>query len=383
MVLPDESVLSPGLAFSRHHTPRRRTPLSRLSRLLQLRAEARGCRRHPRHFAAALKRAGFGVWIVPPGSEPVAEVWSRGVGIDRAHTVAIRSVFDDKGRITTSNKGLRRRGCHRGRGHPVHRRQALLNQPGDLRDRGPAAWTGRASHRRITLGGGDADTDVTFVGDAKGAHLVLNSDRIEVMRRANGNADGRWGVNPMFIDPLLRRTTARPCFVSFPQAVLKADDSSVLDRVVCCGGKQWEQSSDESHRSSAIGPGQGALFAVPVGGERPGGGKAASPLLGGLVERGAFERSGRPRWRSPAARSPSASREDRMSVQPDRTPATVHTLAPGAPAEPRTAARRPAGAGLPHRVVHAVIHSCRVSGRRPGRDSAVAGPASARWPPRS
>lgn len=44
---------------------------------------------------------------------------------------------------------------------------------------------------------------------------------------------------------------------------------SALVRVVCCVRKKREETADEGHRSGAVGPGQGALFAVLVGRERP------------------------------------------------------------------------------------------------------------------
>ncbi|MFJ4898794.1 haloacid dehalogenase-like hydrolase [Streptomyces sp. NPDC088727] len=164
-----------------------------------------------RDLVRTLQRAGFDVWIVSAGSEPVTEVWSRGIGIDRAHTVAIRSVLDRKGRITTRNEGCGGTGVTEGEAIPyIDGKRCWINQE-IYGIKGRAAWHRQAPDRRITLGGGDADTDVTFVGDATGAHLVLNRNKNEVMCRAYDNADGRWVVNPMFIEPLPRRTTAYPC----------------------------------------------------------------------------------------------------------------------------------------------------------------------------
>ncbi|TRV81122.1 haloacid dehalogenase-like hydrolase [Streptomyces sp. 130] len=164
-----------------------------------------------RDLVRTLQKAGFDVWIVSAGSEPVTEVWSRGIGIDRAHTVAIRSVLDGEGRITTSNAGCGGVGATRGEVIPyIDGKRCWINQE-IYGIKGRAAWDRQAPPRRIALGGGDADTDVTFVGDATGAHLVLNRNKGEVMCRAYDNADGRWVVNPMFIEPLPRRTTAYPC----------------------------------------------------------------------------------------------------------------------------------------------------------------------------
>ncbi|MFD3561548.1 haloacid dehalogenase-like hydrolase [Streptomyces sp. NPDC058686] len=167
-----------------------------------------------RDLIRTLKKAGFDVYIVSAGSEPVTEVWSGGrdgVGIDRAHTIAIRSVLDGKGRITTYNEGCGGVGRTQGEAIPyIDGKRCWINQD-IFHIKGKSAWEKQSWDRRIALGGGDADTDVTFVGDATGAHLVLNRNKNEVMCRAYDNADGRWVANPMFIEPLPRKSGSYPC----------------------------------------------------------------------------------------------------------------------------------------------------------------------------
>ncbi|APY89201.1 hypothetical protein DCW30_20650 [Streptomyces alfalfae] len=164
-----------------------------------------------RDLIRTLKKAGFDVYIVSAGSEPVTEVWSRSVGIDRAHTVAIRSVLDRRGRITTWNQGCGGVPANKGEAIPyIDGKRCWINQE-IYGVKGEAAWQKQDRAHRIALGGGDADTDVTFVGDATGAHLVLNRNKAEFMCRAYDNADGRWVVNPMFIEPLPRKSGAYPC----------------------------------------------------------------------------------------------------------------------------------------------------------------------------
>ncbi|MCS0635768.1 haloacid dehalogenase-like hydrolase [Streptomyces sp. LP05-1] len=164
-----------------------------------------------RDLVRTLQRAGFDVYVVSAGSEPVAEVWSRGLGIDRKHTVAIRSVLDRHGRITTWTRGCGGTGVTRGGAIPyIDGKRCWINQE-IYGIKGRAAWQRQDAGHRIAIGGGDADTDVTFVGDATGAHLVLNRNKNEVTCRAYENADGRWLVNPMFIDPLPRKQTPYPC----------------------------------------------------------------------------------------------------------------------------------------------------------------------------
>ncbi|MFE0346460.1 HAD family hydrolase [Streptomyces griseoluteus] len=190
-----------------------------------------------RDLIRTLQRAGFRVYIVSAGSEPVTEVWSRGVGVDAAHTIAIRSVLDHRGRITTRNEGCGGTGVNKGDVIPyIDGKRCWINQ--DIYGiHGPAAWQKQPWKKRIAVGGGDADTDVTFVSDATGAHLVLNRNKAELMCRAYDDADGRWVINPMFIEPLPRRTGPYPCFTTAYNAldggrtpVLRPDGSVVPDQ---------------------------------------------------------------------------------------------------------------------------------------------------------
>lgn len=164
-----------------------------------------------RDLIATLQRAGFDVYIVSAGWEPVTEVWSAGVGVDAEHTLAIRSVLDDEGRVTTRMAGCG--GVPDGQGEVIpyiDGKRCLLNEK-VFGITGPAAWEKQDPAHRIVLGSGDADTDVTFVADAVGAHLVLNRNQNEIMCRAYDDEDGRWLVNPMFIEPLGRKETPYPC----------------------------------------------------------------------------------------------------------------------------------------------------------------------------
>ncbi|MFC0602551.1 haloacid dehalogenase-like hydrolase [Streptomyces palmae] len=164
-----------------------------------------------RDLIRTLQQAGFDVYIVSAGSEPVTEVWSKGVGIDRKHTIAIRSVLDERGRITPYNEGCGGVPVNKGEAIPyIDGKRCWINQE-IFHIKGKAAWEKQRWDKRIALGGGDADTDVTFVGDATGAHLVLNRNKNEIMCRAYDNADGRWVANPMFIEPLPQKQGAYPC----------------------------------------------------------------------------------------------------------------------------------------------------------------------------
>ncbi|MBQ1122025.1 HAD family hydrolase [Streptomyces sp. B15] len=157
-----------------------------------------------------LRRAGFEVYVVSAGSEPVAEEWASGVGIDRKHTLAIRSVVEH-GRITAWTEGCGDMPRSKGEMIPyIDGKRCVINQE-IFGIEGARAWQKQDRGHRIAIGGGDADTDVTFVGDATGTHLVLNRNKPEIMCRGYDDADGRWAVNPMFIEPLPRKETPYPC----------------------------------------------------------------------------------------------------------------------------------------------------------------------------
>ncbi|MES4892755.1 haloacid dehalogenase-like hydrolase [Streptomyces sp. NPDC096012] len=190
-----------------------------------------------RDLVRTLQRAGFRVYIVSAGSEPVTEVWSRAIGVDAAHTIAIRSVLDRRGRITTRNEGCGDVPASRGAAIPyIDGKRCWINQE-IYGVHGARAWHKQPWKRRPAVAGGDADTDVTFVGDATGAHVVINRNKPELMCRAYDDADGRWLINPMFIEPLPRRpepypcsTTARTAPDGTHQPVRRADGSPVPDQ---------------------------------------------------------------------------------------------------------------------------------------------------------
>ncbi|MGK5642681.1 haloacid dehalogenase-like hydrolase [Streptomyces sp. URMC 126] len=157
-----------------------------------------------------LKAAGFDVYIVSASSEPIAEAWSGGVGLDRAHTIGIRSIVKN-GRLTPGIKGCGDVKDGMGEALPyMDGKRCMINEH-IFGIKGAKAWKQQDFRHRIALGAGDADTDVTFVGDATGAHLAINRNKAELMCRAYDNEDGRWVANPMFIDPMPRKTGAYPC----------------------------------------------------------------------------------------------------------------------------------------------------------------------------
>ncbi|MEO8851218.1 MAG: haloacid dehalogenase-like hydrolase, partial [Allobranchiibius sp.] len=90
---------------------------------------------------------------------------------------------------------------------------------------------------RPVLAGGDATTDVSMVRDGVGVHVVLNRNKAELMCHAFDNADKRWAVNPMFIEPLPKMKGTYPCsttaytdFAGNPGPVKRTDGSVIPDQ---------------------------------------------------------------------------------------------------------------------------------------------------------
>ncbi|MEU3355508.1 haloacid dehalogenase-like hydrolase [Streptomyces sp. NPDC037389] len=233
------------------HTPAALTSFARQARAEQLAAPVGATQKAGTHTLAGyvryydqqkdlirtLKAAGFDVYIVSASSEPIAEAWSSGVGLDAKHTIGIRNVTKH-GRLTTAIKGCG--GVETGRGDALpymDGKRCMINQE-IFKIKGAAAWKQQDPAHRIALGAGDADTDVTFVNDATGAHVAINRNKSELMCRAFDDADGRWVANPMFIDPMPRKSGTYPCSTTGATAadgsrtpVRRADGSVIPDQV--------------------------------------------------------------------------------------------------------------------------------------------------------
>ncbi|MCX5389646.1 HAD family phosphatase [Streptomyces sp. NBC_00094] len=189
-----------------------------------------------RDLIRTLKAAGFDVWIVSASPEPVVDVWAKGVGVDPSHTIGIRNTTEH-GRLTAHFKG-----CGTVRDGEdemityIDGKRCWINQE-ILGVRGPAAERVQPASRRQVFAAGDSDTDISFLRDATGLRLVLNRNKNELMCRAYENGDGRWIVNPMFIEPKKRKATPYPCATTgytagdgTPQPVRRPDGTVIPDQ---------------------------------------------------------------------------------------------------------------------------------------------------------
>ncbi|MET9609795.1 HAD family hydrolase [Streptomyces sp. NPDC006512] len=158
-----------------------------------------------------LRRAGFDVWISSASPQPVVEVWARGVGIDADRVIGIRNTTTRGGTFTPHFQGC---GTVEDGADTmityIDGKRCWINKE-VFGVRGAAAEKVQPAARRQVFAAGDSDTDISFLRDATALRLVVNRNKNELMCRAYDNGDGKWIVNPMFIDPKSRKTSPYPC----------------------------------------------------------------------------------------------------------------------------------------------------------------------------
>ncbi|WP_405981507.1 haloacid dehalogenase-like hydrolase [Streptomyces sp. NBC_00158] len=164
-----------------------------------------------RDLVDKLQRAGFDVWISSASPQPVVEVWARGVGIDAAHVIGIRNTTTRDGRLTAHLQGCGSvpDGADTMTTY-IDGKRCWINKE-VFGVRGKAAEKVQPAARRQVFAAGDSDTDISFLRDATALRLVLNRNKNELMCRAYDNSDGKWIVNPMFIEPKKQKTGPYPC----------------------------------------------------------------------------------------------------------------------------------------------------------------------------
>jgi phosphoglycolate phosphatase-like HAD superfamily hydrolase len=169
-----------------------------------------------RDLVGALRASGFDVWIVSASPQPVVEVVAAEVGIAADHVIGIRTALEADGRL-----GVALEPCGGApddsvipfdEGKRCFINRHVFHQPADAQ-----LARADAAHRPV-FAAGDSDTDVAFVQDATDLKLVIDRHTIHLMCNAESNAGGRWLVQPMFIDPLPRRTEPYPCATSLDAA---------------------------------------------------------------------------------------------------------------------------------------------------------------------
>ncbi|WAJ44639.1 haloacid dehalogenase-like hydrolase [Mycobacterium sp. Aquia_216] len=149
-----------------------------------------------RDLVTALQANGFDVRIISASPEPAVRVWAAELGISADHVMGTRT--EHNGDVLTT----RLTSCGGEPSIPFNEGKRCRINEQVFGVQGTAAFDQLPGQRRQVFGAGDSDGDVTFVADATALRLVINRNQIELMCRAYANLDGRWLVNPMFINPL-------------------------------------------------------------------------------------------------------------------------------------------------------------------------------------
>ncbi|MFG2995668.1 haloacid dehalogenase-like hydrolase [Streptomyces sp. NPDC048340] len=160
---------------------------------------------------AGLQKAGFDVWISSASPQPVVEVWAKGVGIKADHVIGIRNTTTGGGKFTSHLQGCG--SVEDGADSMItyiDGKRCWINKE-IFKVRGAAAEKVQPAARRQVFAAGDSDTDISFLRDATALRLVVNRNKNELMCRAYDNSDGKWIVNPMFIEPKKQKATPYPC----------------------------------------------------------------------------------------------------------------------------------------------------------------------------
>ncbi|AYE97844.1 hypothetical protein C0J29_26700 [Mycobacterium paragordonae] len=149
-----------------------------------------------RDLVGTLQANGFDVRVISASPELVVRVWAADVGIPADRVMGVLSEHD--GDVVTPRLAT----CGGEPSMPFNEgKRCRVNQQ-VLGIQGAAAFAPAPEARRQVFAAGDSDGDATFVPDATALRLVLNRNQIELMCRAYADSDGRWLINPTFIDPL-------------------------------------------------------------------------------------------------------------------------------------------------------------------------------------
>ncbi len=153
----------------------------------------------------ALQGNGFDVWIISASSQYLVEEFAKGVGVSADRVIGVRAVLNSSGKTTAYFEGC---------GTAPDGNQELITYKV-----GKRCWLNKEVFELfraddmmeiptpIEFAAGDSDTDITFVKDATELKLAINRNKKELMCNAyadlysSANPDGKWLVNPMFIEP--------------------------------------------------------------------------------------------------------------------------------------------------------------------------------------
>ena len=161
-----------------------------------------------RNLITALRANGFDVRIISASPQQVVEQWATELGFTPDKVMGIESKISD-GRYTATLPGCGGRPDNTVITYVDGKRCRVNSEVFGIT--GAAAFDQAPADQRQVFAAGDSDTDMTFVSDATGLRLAINRNKTALMCRAYYNADHKWIVNPMFIDPEPAQDDAYEC----------------------------------------------------------------------------------------------------------------------------------------------------------------------------
>lgn len=156
---------------------------------------------------AVLQANGFDVRIISASAQPVAQAWGEEIGIAPDKVMGVITLPDADGKLTPK---LTSCGTDTESITYIEGKRCRVNEEVFGIDPSVSFEVADMDHR-AALAAGDSDTDVSFMMDATELRLVINRNKTELMCYAYNNEDGKWLINPMFIDPKDKKDEPYPC----------------------------------------------------------------------------------------------------------------------------------------------------------------------------
>lgn len=143
-----------------------------------------------------LQANGFDVRVVSASAEPVVRAWAEELGIGTDKVMGVKMQLEGDKMTST----LVACGGDEASMTYIEGKRCRVNEE-IYGITGPAAFETAPEGQRPAFGAGDSDTDISFMVDSTEMRLVMNRNKTELMCHAYDNEDGKWIINPMFIDP--------------------------------------------------------------------------------------------------------------------------------------------------------------------------------------
>lgn len=153
-----------------------------------------------------LNAHGFDTRIISASAEPVLNAWAKPMGFteDKLMGVKVANNGDKRGTKLVSCGGDEQSMTY------IEGKRCRVNEE-VFGITGPDAFKSAPLDKRAAFGAGDSDTDISFMIDATELRLAINRNKTELMCHAYDNEDGKWIINPMFIDPKDKADEPYPC----------------------------------------------------------------------------------------------------------------------------------------------------------------------------